>query len=184
MSLSNTPTAHAVSPDSGEHWTAEGAWQVAPGLWRIPLPLPMDGLKAVNVYVLETDAGLTLVDGGWAIPVARELLEKCLGQIGAGFADIRRFLVTHVHRDHYTMATVLGHEVGAEVALGPQDFACVIVVGEGIVGRTVGQNHDMVLANDDGAVVAYEDLDTGEFQQIYLKKWRGAIPVDPEGLDA
>ena len=76
MSLSNTPTAHAVSPDSGEHWTAEGAWQVAPGLWRIPLPLPMDGLKAVNVYVLETDAGLTLVDGGWAIPVARELLEN------------------------------------------------------------------------------------------------------------
>ena len=118
MSLSNTPTAHAVSPDSGEHWTAEGAWQVAPGLWRIPLPLPMDGLKAINVYVLETDTGLTLIDGGWAIPVARELLEKCLGQIGAGFADIRRFLVTHVHRDHYTMATVLGHEVGAEVALG------------------------------------------------------------------
>ena len=62
MSLSNTPTAHAVSPDSGEHWTAEGAWQVAPGLWRIPLPLPMDGLKAINVYVLETDTGLTLVE--------------------------------------------------------------------------------------------------------------------------
>ena len=118
MSLSNTPTAHAVSPDSGEHWTAEGAWQVAPGLWRIPLPLPMDGLKAVNVYVLEPDAGLTLVDGGWAIPVARELLEKCLGQIGAGFADIRRFLVTHVHRDHFTMATVLGRELGIDVALG------------------------------------------------------------------
>ena len=89
MSLSNTPTAHAVSPDSGEHWTAEGAWPVAPGLWRIPLPLPMDGLKAVNVYVLETDAGLTLVDGGWAIPVARELLEKCLGQI-SGVSWARR----------------------------------------------------------------------------------------------
>lgn len=118
MSLSNTPTAYAVSPDSGEHWSAEGAWQVAPGLWRIPLPLPMDGLKAINVYVLETDEGLTLIDGGWAIPVARELLERCLRQIGAGFADIRRFLVTHVHRDHFTMATVIGHEVGAEVALG------------------------------------------------------------------
>ena len=118
MTHSGTPTAYAVSPDSGEHWTAEGAWQVAPGLWRIPLPLPMDGLRAINVYVLETDEGLTLVDGGWAIPVARELLEKCLAQIGAGFGDIRRFLVTHVHRDHFTLATVLGHEVGAEVALG------------------------------------------------------------------
>lgn len=118
MSLSRTPTAYAVSPDSGEHWTAEGAWQVAEGIHRIPLPLPMDGLRAVNVYVLETDDGLTLVDGGWAIPVARDLLERCLRRIGAGFGDVRRFLVTHVHRDHYTLATVLGHEVGAEVALG------------------------------------------------------------------
>ena len=59
-------TAHAVSPDSGEHWTAEGAWEVAPGIHRIPLPLPMDGLKAINVYVVEAADGLILVDGGWA----------------------------------------------------------------------------------------------------------------------
>ncbi|CAN5215524.1 MBL fold metallo-hydrolase [soil metagenome] len=113
-----TPTAYAVSPDSGEHWTAEGAWQVDPGIHRIPLPLPMDGLKAINVYVIETESGLTLVDGGWAIPVARELLDRCLREIGAGFGDIDRFLVTHVHRDHFTMATVLGRELGIDVALG------------------------------------------------------------------
>lgn len=111
-------TAYAVSPDSGEHWSAEGAWKVADGIHRIPLPLPMDGLKAINVYVIETPDGLTLVDGGWAIPVARELLERCLADMGAGFADINRFLVTHVHRDHFTMATVLGHELGVDVALG------------------------------------------------------------------
>ena len=116
-----TPTAFAVSPDSGEHWTAEGAWQVDTGIHRIPLPLPMDGLKAINVYVIETDSGLTLVDGGWAIPVARDLLERCLKDIGAGFADINRFLVTHVHRDHFTMATVLGRELGIDVALGLGD---------------------------------------------------------------
>jgi glyoxylase-like metal-dependent hydrolase (beta-lactamase superfamily II) len=107
-----------VSPDSGEHWAAEGAWEVTEGIYRIPLPLPMDGLKAINVYVVQTDDGLTLIDGGWAIPQARELLDKCLRDIGSGFGDIRRFLVTHIHRDHYTMATVLGHEYGADVALG------------------------------------------------------------------
>jgi glyoxylase-like metal-dependent hydrolase (beta-lactamase superfamily II) len=115
---SSTPTAYAVSPDSGEHWTAEGAWEVAPGVHRIPLPLPMDGLRAVNVYALTTDDGLVLVDGGWAIPEAREVLERSLGQLGAGFADIRRFLVTHVHRDHYSLARSLGTELGAEVVLG------------------------------------------------------------------
>jgi glyoxylase-like metal-dependent hydrolase (beta-lactamase superfamily II) len=115
---SSTPTAYAVSPDSGEHWTAEGAWQVAEGIHRIPLPLPMDGLKAINVYVISTDDGLVLIDGGWAIPEARELLDKSLRSIGSGFGDIRRFLVTHVHRDHYTMARVLGRELGVDVALG------------------------------------------------------------------
>ncbi|WP_435770451.1 MBL fold metallo-hydrolase [Nocardioides sp. SYSU DS0651] len=118
MSRGGVETGHAVSPDSGEHWAAEGAWQVADGIHRIPLPLPMDGLKAINVYVVEGDDGLTLIDGGWAIPVARDLLDRCLRSIGSGFGDIKRFLVTHVHRDHFTMATVLGHEYGAEVALG------------------------------------------------------------------
>jgi glyoxylase-like metal-dependent hydrolase (beta-lactamase superfamily II) len=118
---SGVSTGAAVSPDSGEHWAAEGAWEVAPGIHRIPLPLPMDGLKAINVYVVQSPGdgdGLTLIDGGWAIPVARELLDKCLRSIGSGFGDIRRFLVTHIHRDHFTMATVLGHEYGADVALG------------------------------------------------------------------
>jgi glyoxylase-like metal-dependent hydrolase (beta-lactamase superfamily II) len=118
VSTSTTPTAHAISPDSGEHWAKEGAWQVAEGIHRIPLPLPMDGLKAVNVYAIETDDGLTLIDGGWSIEVARDLLERCLHDIGHGFGDIKRFLVTHIHRDHYTLATVLGHEYGADVSLG------------------------------------------------------------------
>ncbi|MEI5675938.1 MULTISPECIES: MBL fold metallo-hydrolase [unclassified Nocardioides] len=113
-----TSTAHAISPDSGTHWSAEGAWRVAEGIHRIPLPLPMDGLKAINVYVVETPDGLTLVDGGWAITEARELLDRCLKEVGYGFGDIRRFLVTHVHRDHFTLATVLGREYGADVALG------------------------------------------------------------------
>ena len=55
----------------------------------------MDGLGAVNVYAIETDDGLTLIDGGWSIQVARDLLERCLRDIGYGFGDIRRFLVTH-----------------------------------------------------------------------------------------
>ncbi len=114
-------TAYSVSPDSGEHWTVEGAWEVAPGIHRIPLPLPMDGLRAINVYTIQTDEGLTLIDGGWHIPVARELLETSLRSIGAGFGDITRFLVTHVHRDHFTMATVLGRELGIDVALGLGD---------------------------------------------------------------
>ncbi|MCL2543513.1 MAG: MBL fold metallo-hydrolase [Nocardioidaceae bacterium] len=120
-SNASVPTGVAISPDSGEHWAAEGAWKVADGIHRIPLPLPMDGLKAVNVYVVEGDDGLTMIDGGWAIPVARDLFERSLKSVGYAVGDIRRFLVTHVHRDHYTLAAVLGHENGADVALGREE---------------------------------------------------------------
>ena len=114
-------TAHSISPDSGQHWTEAGAWPVDDGVYRIPLPLPMDGLKAVNVYAIETEQGLTLIDGGWAIEESRTLLEKSLRDVGFGLSDITRFLVTHVHRDHYTQAAVIGREYGAHVSLGLGD---------------------------------------------------------------
>ena len=129
-SFSTTPTAYAVSPDSGEHWAAEGAWPVSEGIHRIPLPLPSDVLKAVNVYVIETPRGLTLVDGGWAIQEARDVLERSLRQLGASFGDIRRFLVTHVHRDHYSMAAQLGEEYGADVALGADEKASLDLLND------------------------------------------------------
>jgi glyoxylase-like metal-dependent hydrolase (beta-lactamase superfamily II) len=110
-----------VSPEPSTDWTEPGAWPVAPGVHRLPLPLPMDGLRAVNVYVVETEQGLVLVDGGWAIPESRKLFESGLRDLGYTINDIRKFLVTHMHRDHYTQAAVVGAEVGAEVSLGLGD---------------------------------------------------------------
>ena len=89
------------------HWSDPGADEVAPGVHRLPLPLPTDGLRAVNVYVLETEQGLVLVDGGWAVEESRTRLEAGLSELGHKLGDITRFLVTHVHRDHYTQASVL-----------------------------------------------------------------------------
>jgi glyoxylase-like metal-dependent hydrolase (beta-lactamase superfamily II) len=103
------------------HWTDPGCWPVAPGVHRVPLPLPSDGLRAVNVYVLETADGLTLVDGGWAIEESRALLESSLAQIDRKVSDITRFLVTHMHRDHYTQAVTVRREFGAHVSLGLGD---------------------------------------------------------------
>ena len=62
------PTAVRISPDSGVNWTEPGAWRVADGIHRIPLPLPMDGLRAVNVYAIEQRSGFALIDSGWRAP--------------------------------------------------------------------------------------------------------------------
>ena len=99
-------------------WTQAGAFEVAPGVHRVPLPLPDDGLRAVNVYVLTTPDGLVLIDAGWAIPEARALLDRALAELDATAADVARFLVTHVHRDHYTQAVTIRRELGTPIALG------------------------------------------------------------------
>jgi glyoxylase-like metal-dependent hydrolase (beta-lactamase superfamily II) len=91
---------------------------VADGVHRIPLPLPSDGLRAVNVYTISDGDGLTLVDSGWALAEARQRLEAALAGIGHELGDVRRFLVTHVHRDHYTQAIVVRREFGSRVLLG------------------------------------------------------------------
>jgi glyoxylase-like metal-dependent hydrolase (beta-lactamase superfamily II) len=99
-------------------WVEPGAYPVAGGVYRIPTVLPMDGLRAVNIYVLTAPDGLTLIDGGWALDAARQALADGLKLIGAGLGDIRRFLVTHAHRDHYTNAIAVRREYGTTVLLG------------------------------------------------------------------
>ncbi len=113
-------------------WSDPGVEQVAPGVHRIPLPLPMDGLRAINVYVLETDSGLTCIDAGWAIEESRALLGTSLKQIGYEVGDITRFLVTHAHRDHYTQAVTVRRELGrATVDLGSGEKATLDLFNSG-----------------------------------------------------
>lgn len=99
-------------------WTVPGPELVAPGVHRIPLPLPTDGLKAVNVYAIVGPESVTLIDGGWRIAAAREALAAGLARLGLAVQDVDRCLVTHHHRDHYTLATELRRTAGVAIALG------------------------------------------------------------------
>jgi glyoxylase-like metal-dependent hydrolase (beta-lactamase superfamily II) len=163
---SGPETAAATQSTGRGAWTEPGAYEVSPGVHRLPLPLPMDGLRAVNVYVLETDDGLVLIDGGWAIPESRRTFEAGLRQLGYTVRDIRRFLVTHMHRDHYTQASVVGREVGAPVALGLGDKA------------TMDLMHDDVLNEDPNLdrlrAAGAEELAEG---------WRRMMPSRPPSMD-
>ena len=145
------------------HWTEPGAYEVAPGIHRVPLPLPMDGLRAVNVYVLETEQGLVLVDGGWAIEDSRKQLESSLASIGYEVRDITRFLVTHVHRDHYTQASVVRREVGSHVSLGIGDKP------------TLDLMHDLSL-DDDPTVTQLRRYGAGRLGEDWSRVMSGDRP--------
>jgi glyoxylase-like metal-dependent hydrolase (beta-lactamase superfamily II) len=99
-------------------WTAPGVFAVAPGVHRIPLPLPDDALRAVNVYLIEDGDELVLIDSGWALAAAQARLESALAGLGHGIGDVARFLITHVHRDHYSQAVKLRREFGTRISLG------------------------------------------------------------------
>lgn len=104
--------------DDRHAWERPGAHEVGPGVFRVPLPLPGDHLKAVNVYVIVDGDGLVLVDGGWALESSEAELGRALATIDHRFEDIREFLVTHIHRDHYTQAISLRRKFGMQVSLG------------------------------------------------------------------
>ena len=107
-----------MTQSSTHDWTAPGPEEVAPGVHRIPLPLPMDGLKAVNVYAVLGEDRHTLIDGGWEIEVAQRALDDALGELGLATHDFEQCLVTHHHRDHFTMAMGLRQRAGLIVGLG------------------------------------------------------------------
>ncbi len=102
-------------------WTATGVFEEVPGVYRIPLPLPNDGLRAVNVYAVVGSDGPVLIDSGWAIPEAQDLLVAALAELGSEPGDVQRFLVTHMHRDHYSQAIHLRREFGIRVSLGAEE---------------------------------------------------------------
>jgi glyoxylase-like metal-dependent hydrolase (beta-lactamase superfamily II) len=138
MSSSERPTTAAAT------WTEPGAHPVAPGVWRIPLPLPGDGLKAVNVYAVQDGDGVTLIDGGWALEVAERELARSLGPLGLGLGDIRRFLVTHAHRDHYTQAVAVRRRYGTRVLIGAGERPAIEKITT--PGHRAGQSHHRLLA--------------------------------------
>ena len=108
-------------------WVDPGAFEVAPGVYRVPLPLPNDGLRAVNVYVIRTADGLVCIDAGWAIPESKRLFVEALSSLGHELGDVTRFLVTHVHRDHYTQAVDVRRDVGSRIDV-------VVLLGAGVDG--------------------------------------------------
>lgn len=118
--------------DTAHDWTEPGTFEVAEGVHRIPLPLPTDALRAVNVYAVEDGHELVLIDAGWALQEARHRLEEALASIGHDLRSIRCFLVTHVHRDHYTLGVVLRRLFGARVALGEHERANLVAIREDV----------------------------------------------------
>lgn len=98
---------------------------MAPGLWSIPVPLPINDLRYVLVYALETPKGPVLIDAGWDTADAWDGLSAGLALAGFEVADVQGVLVSHIHPDHYGLAARIREASGAWIALHPADASLI-----------------------------------------------------------
>jgi glyoxylase-like metal-dependent hydrolase (beta-lactamase superfamily II) len=111
-------------------WTQPAVEDLGGRVYRIPLPLPMDALRAVNVYAIADDEGVDLIDGGIALVQARERLTAGLKELGYELGDIRNFFVTHIHADHYSLAVELRETLHNVISLGEGERANIEAMHE------------------------------------------------------
>ncbi|GII92534.1 MBL fold metallo-hydrolase [Sinosporangium siamense] len=107
-------------------WRAGGfpeVERVRPGIWSIPVPLPLEAMRYVLVYALEVPGGVVLVDAGWDTDEAYTALCDGLATAGYAITDVKGVLVTHIHHDHYGLAGRVRESSGAWVGLHPADAA-------------------------------------------------------------
>jgi glyoxylase-like metal-dependent hydrolase (beta-lactamase superfamily II) len=112
-----TSSAADRSPTGSE--TAE----VAPGVYRLVLPLGIHGVPSLSAYLLRDDAGDVLVDCGVAVApepgeAARDgtgALSRALGACGSSLDRVAVLVVTHAHIDHFGLAGEVVRGSGGEL---------------------------------------------------------------------
>jgi glyoxylase-like metal-dependent hydrolase (beta-lactamase superfamily II) len=115
---------------SGSDWAEGGPEEVGDRIFRIPLPLPGDGLKAVNAYLLQSQEGDLLIDCGWDDPQSWAALTQAL----AGLGSVRLVFATHVHGDHLGAAGRIrdGGRAFVTLGLGDRESAVLLATDPGL----------------------------------------------------
>jgi glyoxylase-like metal-dependent hydrolase (beta-lactamase superfamily II) len=94
---------------------SEEITEVAPNVLRMQLPIQMPGLGHVNMYALQDERGVAVVDPGLPGPQTWKAVQTRLGQAGLKPKDVHTVLVTHSHPDHFGTAGRLVEASGADL---------------------------------------------------------------------
>lgn len=87
------------------------------GIHLIPAPLPFKAPPWVNIYAIEDDAGLLLIDCGTDWEPGRQALRDGLSALGLDESAVHTLLVSHLHPDHVGMASRLVRELGCRFVM-------------------------------------------------------------------
>ena len=109
------------------------ATEVLPGIRWIRMPLPF-ALNHINLWLLDDDAGVTVVDTGVGLPPTRELWERLFA---GELADrpIVRVVTTHFHPDHMGNADWLTRRFGVELWCPQAEWLMAQLAWQGMGGN-------------------------------------------------
>ena len=89
-----------------------------PSVWSIPVPFAVGVPDCTLSYAIDGGSdGVAVIDPGWSDAAAFAALETGLRRMGRTIDDVSLVLVTHLHLDHLSGATILRERTGASVAM-------------------------------------------------------------------
>lgn len=91
--------------------------EVISGVHQIKVGFPKNMSGGTNVYVIEGDRGNILIDSGWDAPESLWALREGLTADRLKLQDIKTIVITHIHPDHYGLASKVRQLCGAKVAM-------------------------------------------------------------------
>lgn len=135
--------------------------RVAEGVYRL-------GLGSVNVFFVEDDAGLALVDTG--VEPGAERIGAGLRALGREPCELRGVIVTHLHGDHTGGLATVKERTGAAVWMHPADAAAVregvrvraLEPGPGVVRSVIARAIRLRPAQDADPVAVEHEVEDGD----------------------
>jgi glyoxylase-like metal-dependent hydrolase (beta-lactamase superfamily II) len=91
--------------------------QVTPGVWSVPVPIPIGPLRYVLSYLIEHRSGFVMVDTGWDNPDSWAGLVAGLKSCDIPLSAVTAVLVTHVHPDHHGLSAAVREQSGAWIGM-------------------------------------------------------------------
>lgn len=96
--------------------------ELLPGIHWLRLSLPFKPEDHINVWLLNDEQGVAIVDTGLADDTSRTLWREALGEL-PGAPAVRRVYLTHHHPDHLGLAAWFAETFGASVHIPTQEKA-------------------------------------------------------------